>query len=144
MRNGSERSTESTVNARKGYTRCRSSRLVKSRSFDLDSPHGVGAGNGVRGDCWCANVGQRLLRTSRVARLTGSGRLRDTLDEETADWRAVCGKTARTVRRAGRGQPFPTPINITCATKWRAQVARIEHTAQSALRTTCSAIVIAA
>ena len=24
-------------------------------------------------------------------------------DEETTDWRAVCGKTARTVRRAGRG-----------------------------------------
>jgi hypothetical protein len=27
---------------------------------------------------------------------------RDTPDEETSDWRAVCGKTARTVRRAGR------------------------------------------
>ena len=26
---------------------------------------------------------------------------RDTPDEETSDWRAVCGKTARTVRRAG-------------------------------------------
>src|SRR5947207_12335233 len=35
---------------------------------------------------------------------------RDTPDEETNDWRAVCGRTARTVRRAGRGQPFPTPI----------------------------------
>jgi Group II intron, maturase-specific domain len=27
---------------------------------------------------------------------------RDTPDEETNDWRAVCGRTARTVRRAGR------------------------------------------
>jgi len=35
---------------------------------------------------------------------------RDTPDEETSDWRAVCGRTARTVRRAGRVTPFPTPI----------------------------------
>ncbi len=26
-------------------------------------------------------------------------------DEEMADWRAVCGRTARTVRREGRGNP---------------------------------------
>ena len=32
-------------------------------------------------------------------------------DEETTNWRAVCGKTARTVRRAGRGKPSPTPID---------------------------------
>ncbi len=31
--------------------------------------------------------------------------LRDTPDEETTDWRAVCGKTARTVRREGRREP---------------------------------------
>src|SRR5262245_23667562 len=31
-------------------------------------------------------------------------------DEETTDWRAVCGRTARTVRRAGTAKPFPTPI----------------------------------
>jgi hypothetical protein len=31
-------------------------------------------------------------------------------DVETTDWRAVCGRTARTVRRAGRAKPFPTPI----------------------------------
>ena len=32
-------------------------------------------------------------------------------EEETADWRAVCGRTARTVRREGRVErPFPTPI----------------------------------
>jgi len=33
-------------------------------------------------------------------------------DEETIDWRAVCGKTARTVRREGRVERlFSTPIN---------------------------------
>ena len=31
-------------------------------------------------------------------------------DEETTNWRAVCGRTARTVRRAGR-ELFPTPIS---------------------------------
>src|SRR5882757_2010441 len=36
---------------------------------------------------------------------TQPGGLRDTPDEETTDWRAVCGKTARTVRRAGRQNP---------------------------------------
>ena len=30
---------------------------------------------------------------------------------ETPDWRAVCGKTARTVRREGRPKAFPTPIS---------------------------------
>ncbi len=30
-------------------------------------------------------------------------------DEETIDWRAVCGRTARTVRRAGRAQALPDP-----------------------------------
>jgi hypothetical protein len=35
---------------------------------------------------------------------------RDTPDEETSDWRAVCGRTASTVRRAGRAT-FPTPID---------------------------------
>jgi hypothetical protein len=34
---------------------------------------------------------------------------RDTPDEETSNWRAVCGRTASTVRRAGRAT-FPTPI----------------------------------
>ena len=30
-------------------------------------------------------------------------------DEETTDWRAVCGRTARTVRRAGRAKSLPDP-----------------------------------
>src|SRR5262249_46201958 len=37
----------------------------------------------------------------------------DTPDEETTDWRAVCGKTARTVRRAGRlTKPSRPPITL--------------------------------
>src|SRR5271169_3037419 len=36
-------------------------------------------------------------------------RVRDTPDVETNHWRAVCGRTARTVRRAGRGSPLPDP-----------------------------------
>ena len=37
------------------------------------------------------------------------GNQRDGLDEETIDWRAVCGKTARTVRREGsvKADPYP-------------------------------------
>jgi hypothetical protein len=30
-------------------------------------------------------------------------------DEETTDWRAVCGRTARTVRRAGTAQAVSDP-----------------------------------
>nr|VFK36804.1 MAG: hypothetical protein BECKLPF1236C_GA0070990_106981 [Candidatus Kentron sp. LPFa] len=32
--------------------------------------------------------------------------------KKTADWRAVCGKTAHTVRREGRAKPVPTPIDF--------------------------------
>ena len=39
-------------------------------------------------------------------------RLQANPDEETTDWRAVCGRTARTVQRAGKGaSPFSTPIS---------------------------------
>ena len=35
-------------------------------------------------------------------------------DEETTDWRAVCGRTARTVRRAGTARAVPDPYrNLT-------------------------------
>ncbi|MGH8498406.1 MAG: hypothetical protein ACRERV_06325, partial [Methylococcales bacterium] len=37
------------------------------------------------------------------------GRPRNTPDEVTTAWRAVCGRTARTVRRAGRANAFPDP-----------------------------------
>nr|VFK26489.1 MAG: hypothetical protein BECKLPF1236A_GA0070988_105302 [Candidatus Kentron sp. LPFa] len=32
--------------------------------------------------------------------------------KKTADWRAVCRKTAHTVRREGRAKPVPTPIKV--------------------------------
>ena len=35
-------------------------------------------------------------------------------DEETTDWRAVCGRTARTVRRAGTAQAVPDPYRMRC------------------------------
>jgi hypothetical protein len=37
---------------------------------------------------------------------------RDTPDAKTNDWRAVCGRTARTVRRAGRGSTPSRPLSI--------------------------------
>src|SRR5579863_5934249 len=41
---------------------------------------------------------------------------RDIPDEETNDWRAVCGKTASTVRREGRRKPsLPlSPVRLRC------------------------------
>src|SRR5438309_299036 len=52
------------------------------------------------------------MPTSRMpgcSRFTWPGNQRDSLDEETTDWRAVCEKTARTVRRAGSVQADPDP-----------------------------------
>ena len=39
------------------------------------------------------------------------GNQRDGLDEETTDWRAVCGKTARAVRREGSAKADPYPYH---------------------------------
>ena len=53
------------------------------------------------------NAGQ--MPTSRMpgcSRFTRPGEPRDSLDEETTDWRAVCGKTARTVRRANTADAY--------------------------------------
>ena len=53
----------------------------------------------------------RLL-TSRMpgcSRFTRPGEPRDSLDEEPPDWRAVCGKTDRTVRREGSAKADPYP-----------------------------------
>src|SRR6266581_3616829 len=55
------------------------------------------------------------MPTSRMpgcSRFTWPGNQRDSLDEETTDWRAVCEKTARTVRRAGSVQADPDPYHI--------------------------------
>src|SRR5712691_326937 len=117
MRNGPERSTESTVSARKGSARCRSSQLFADGSFGLDSPHGVGAGNGVKEgrwsrDRWIISSGQHFFAQDGLLAFIRPYCLRDTPDEGTADWRAVCGKTARTVRRAGRGNSLPDPYRL--------------------------------
>ena len=48
-------------------------------------------------------------RMPSCSRFTRPGNQRDSLEEETTDWRAVCGKTARTVRRAGSVQTDPDP-----------------------------------
>jgi hypothetical protein len=45
-------------------------------------------------------------------------RTRDTPDEETSDWRAVCGKTASTARRARR-QCLPDLYRLTEGASWR-------------------------
>src|SRR5277367_6711327 len=43
---------------------------------------------------------------------TRPGGKRDSPGEETIDWRAVCGKTARTVRREGRCKSLPYPYHL--------------------------------
>jgi hypothetical protein len=53
----------------------------------------------------------QLRKSGSVTNLTNPDK-RDTPDVEIRDWRAVCGKTARTVRREGRPKAFPTPINL--------------------------------
>src|SRR5580658_9056466 len=59
------------------------------------------------------NAGQ--TPTSQVSGCSRRPRLdieRDFPDEETNDWRAVCGRTASTVRREGRREPFLPPIAV--------------------------------
>jgi hypothetical protein len=47
-------------------------------------------------------------RTLGCSHFTQPGMKRDAPDEETTNWRAACGKTARTVRREGRQhRPYP-------------------------------------
>src|SRR5438309_11887749 len=62
------------------------------------------------------------MPTSRMpgcSRFTWPGNQRDSLDEETTDWRAVCEKTARTVRRAGSVQADPDPYQTwRCSSAW--------------------------
>ena len=76
-------------------------------------------GNGVKG----------VTRLGQTATSPGSGYSRCmkpaspwrvSPDEETIDRRAVCGRTARTVRREGRAaRPFPTPIFLGLRPSWR-------------------------
>jgi hypothetical protein len=55
-----------------------------------------------------ANAPSLLMRGSPFALSLSR---RDTPDAETNDWRAVCGRTARTVRRAGRRPTSSRPLS---------------------------------
>ena len=52
---------------------------------------------------------------------------RANLDEATTNWRAVCGRTARTVRRAGRAHAFPTPIGTSYRFVWKIAVSYFQR-----------------
>src|SRR6516162_523464 len=55
-------------------------------------------------------AGQRLSSRPRdCSPWSQPGSQRVNPDEETTDWRAVCGRTARTVRRAGTAKAVPDP-----------------------------------
>src|SRR5262249_46574789 len=58
---------------------------------------------------YIANAFSRHIGCSPLASLCR----RANPDEETTDWRAVCGRTARTVRRAGTARAVPDPYQIT-------------------------------
>ena len=62
-------------------------------------------GNGVKGGK--STPSSRIKDCSPLQQRLNT---RDIPDAETSDWRAVCGRTARTVRREGRPKAFPTPI----------------------------------
>nr|VFK26040.1 MAG: hypothetical protein BECKLPF1236A_GA0070988_105082 [Candidatus Kentron sp. LPFa]VFK36315.1 MAG: hypothetical protein BECKLPF1236C_GA0070990_105852 [Candidatus Kentron sp. LPFa] len=64
----------------------------------------VALGNGVKVDKGSAS---RKSDSHRIRSLIISVPV---LMKKTADWIAVCGKTAHTVRREGRAKPVPTPI----------------------------------
>ena len=106
----------SANNVREGYTRRRSPRLVVGGSCGLDGTHGVGAGQRRQSRTVADPMRSAIVSFAQAGPIarTRRGLQRDTPDEETTDWRAVCGKTARTVRRAGRATPFPTPITPFC------------------------------
>ncbi len=116
MSDDQRRDKQSAASARKGYAKRRSHDTPgpgkdpgrgAGRSLDLDSANGVGAGNGVK-----AGKGLRLTHlsgSSRESRSNTPGGKQDTPDVETTNRRAVCGKTARTVRREGRAKTLPGP-----------------------------------
>src|SRR4051812_43702144 len=79
--------------------------MVIRGSLVPDGPDGVGAGQRRQG---------RRAPSSRnqdSSPCTEPGKQRDTPDVETSDWRAVCGRTARTVRREGRRKPS-LPLSV--------------------------------
>src|SRR5688500_15142719 len=73
--------------------------MVIRGSLVPDGPDGVGAGQRRQGRPPPSSQNQGSSPCMEA------GKERDTPDEETSDWRAVCGRTARTVRREGRRKP---------------------------------------
>ena len=100
--------------------------------------------NKVRGGKWhtlidkvCVphvkNVGQMITLRKRVSLVCGRPTIvSDNPIRDTTDRRAVCGKTARTVRREGSpAQPdFPTPIRAIVATCRQTNVATCRQTVE--------------
>ena len=75
-----------------------------------------------------ATASQEHIANAPSLRMGGSPvalplRRPDTPDVETNNWRAVCGRTARTVRRAGRGHTPSRPLSIKCWVFLRRKVA---------------------
>ena len=60
-------------------------------------------GNGVKGGKWSQSGQMPFSLNGDFSPCIRPTFWRANPDEETTDWRAVCGRTARTVRRAGRG-----------------------------------------
>src|SRR5213593_4843240 len=48
-------------------------------------------------------------------------------DEETTDWRAVCGRTARTVRRAGTAKAVSDPYRTLNSLQWTGGLGPSRH-----------------
>jgi hypothetical protein len=67
---------------------------------------------------------------------------RDIPDVETSNWRAVCGKTASTVRREGRREPLPYPYQAAPddADQKNPRRSLARHRASSIVATTASPI----
>lgn len=99
-------------------------KATASRPDTANSAHAIAPIKGSSGeDCarsWRSRTSGRTSSSARTStrpgqmpssrrpdcsRYTQPGNQRDSPDEETTNWRAVCGKTARTVRGAGWRKP---------------------------------------
>src|SRR5215510_14002340 len=105
-----------------------SRRFAPSMALSVDaSGRSCGSGTNVRalvGPRRIISAGRRLsllLRGFSPFRKLMSGHANP--DEETTDWRAVCGRTACTVRRAGRARALSDPYHLRLGgvTIWRIQ-----------------------
>ena len=76
------------------------------------------------------SAGQILSSRKQVCSpCTQAGLQRDNPDEVTANWRAVCGRTARTVRRAGTAESRSRPLSCRrCPERGAAKLAPLRYT----------------